>query len=261
MFPYFWKHPGVSCSHILSPRREVSLTLSCDFQRKLSNKKPTESGSQEFWQSVQKWAPSQIAINEVANSTPYKWPKKKWCFTGVIYATDRVQKAPFMTGDGAHLVAVPFILHLFSGREYFGAHLFFFFSTPSIEDQFFIHQSIFAHENRWKPLPIDDSYITLGQWSYRKHRCSRRFYATQPKPSLPDSEAMRDHLVGYVHPDELPRCRGAPTGSDGFLQKITYFWDQTIQTSSKVGGSFSENQRIVWVGNIIRLLFLEEEWW
>ena len=59
----------------------------------------------------------------------------------------------------------------------------FLFPTPSIEDQFFIHQSIFADEN---PLPIDDSYITLGQWSYSKRpRCSRRFHATQPKPSLP----------------------------------------------------------------------------
>ena len=52
-----------------------------------------------------------------------------------------------------------------------------------------------------------------------------------------------------------------PMGCSRGSAQLTDVWDQTIQTCGKVGGSFSENQPIVWVGNIIRLLFLEEEWW
>lgn len=111
-----------------------------------------------------------------------------------------LKKLPFMTGDGAHLVAVTFILHPFFGAWIFWCPLIFLFSTPSIEDQFFIHQNIFAHENRWKPLPIDDSYITLGQWSYSKRpRCSRRF-SRHPTQAVPARLGSNARSPGRIRP-------------------------------------------------------------
>ena len=137
--------------------------------------------------------------------------------------TDRVQKAPIYDWWGAHLAAVTFILHLFLGRGYFGAHLFFFFSTPSIEDFFFTPKHFCA----WKPLPIDDSYITLGQWSYRKHCCSRR--KRHPTQAVPARLGSNARSPGRIRPSWwTAEMSGSTNGfrwvSPGITRhSITYF--------------------------------------